>query len=228
MKILIIEDEPDLAHDIAEYLNGQSYQCEFAKTFDSAIEKINLYDYDCILLDLTLPGGSGIDILKHLKNTNKQEGVIILSAKNSIEDKVLGLQIGADDYLSKPFNHSELAARIYSLMRRKQFDSSNIIEFEELKINLLSKTVHVRGIHISLTKKEYDLLIYFIGNKNKVVSKNALAEHLSGDIAEMFNNHDFIYAHIKNLKRKLKEGGCKNYLKSIYGSGYRWDTINND
>ena len=222
MKILIVEDERELAADMVQYLSGEQYLCEVAYDYETAIERIDLYDYDCILLDLMLPGGSGLQILQHLKNQQKQDGVIIISAKNSIEDKVKGLQIGADDYLAKPFHLSELSARIFSLVRRKQFDNLNIVEQDGLKIDLLSKSVSVQGNQLQLTKKEFDLLLLFIGNKNKVISKNAVAEHLSGDLADMMDNHDFVYAHIKNLKKKLTEAGCGNYLTTIYGTGYKW------
>lgn len=227
MKLLIIEDEPDLAQDIASYLSGQNYLCEFASTFEMAKEKIDLYNYDCILLDLMLPGGSGIELLKLIKSQNKQDGVIIISAKNSIEEKVHGLEIGADDYLSKPFNHSELAARIFSIIRRKQFDNSNILVHDELRIDLLSKSVIINKTPLALTKKEYELLLFFIGNKNKIISKNALAEHLSGDIADMFDNYDFVYAHIKNLKKKLNDAGYNWHLKTVYGIGYKWEANSN-
>lgn len=222
MKLLIVEDESELAEDISEFLSGQNYLCELASNYQDAIEKINLYHYDCILLDIMLPGGDGIQILEEIKRLKKQDGVIIISAKNSIEDKVKGLEIGADDYLSKPFHHSELAARIHSVIRRKHFDNSNVIVQNELKIDTLSKTVTVHDLEISLTRKEFELLVFFTGNKNRVLSKEALAEHLSGDIADMFDNHDFVYAHIKNLKRKLKNAGCANYLTTVYGSGYKW------
>jgi DNA-binding response OmpR family regulator len=223
MKILIVEDELELAVDISNYLLEQSYLCEFASTYEQAAEKIAMYQYDCILLDLTLPGGNGIKLLERLKEINRQDGIIIISAKDSIDDKVLGLKLGADDYLSKPFNHSELAARIFSVIRRKQFDNSTVFKHNELSINLLSKTVFIGERELALTKKEYDLLLFFIGNKNKVITKSALAEHLSGDIAEMFDNHNFIYAHVKNLKKKIHECGGTNYLKTIYGTGYKWE-----
>ena len=223
MKILIIEDEKDLAFDMADYLSKQNYLCEQAYTFDEALQKINLYAYDCILLDLMLPGGDGLKILAALKKQQKQEGVIIISAKNSIDDKVAGLQLGADDYLAKPFHLPELAARIFSLIRRKQFANANMIEANEIEIDLLAKTVTVSSNAVVLTRKEFDLLLLFIGNKNRVISKSALAEHLSGDIADMLDNHDFVYAHIKNLKRKLTDAGCNNYLKTIYGTGYKWE-----
>lgn len=226
MKILIIEDENDLAESIATYLSHEQYLCEFASTCTEALDKIQLYDYACILLDIGLPDGNGLNILEKLKLQNKQDGVIIISAKNALDDKIKGLQIGADDYLTKPFHLSELAARIYSVIRRKQFNNSNIIKQHELEIDLLAKTVTVNTDQVLLTKKEFDLLMYFVGNKNRVISKSTLAEHLSGDIADMLDNHDFIYAHVKNLKKKLTEAGCGSYIKTVYGTGYKWE--NND
>ncbi len=224
MKILIIEDEKGLAQSISLYLTDENYKCELAATFEEAIHKIKNYDYDCILLDLMLPGGSGLIILEELKKLNKQEGVIIISAKNSLEDKIKGLQIGADDYLAKPFHLSELSARIYSVIRRKQFGNTNKININEIEIDLLSKTVSVGNKDLVLTKKEYDLLLFLIGNKNKVISKNALAEHLSGDMADMMDNHGFVYAHVKNLKKKLADNNCDKYIKTMYGVGYKWES----
>ena len=224
MKILIVEDEEELAYDISSYLSGENYLCEIASTYQQAKEKIALYNYDCILLDLMLPkGADGLKLLENLEHQNKQQGIIIISAKNSLEDKIKGLKIGADDYLAKPFHLAELSARIYSLIRRKQFDHTNLLIQNELMVDLLAKSVKVNEIMLTLTKKEYDLLLLFLGNKNKVISKNALAEHLSGDIADMFENQDFVYAHIKNLKRKLTDAGCQPYLKTIYGTGYKWE-----
>lgn len=223
MKILIIEDESDLADSIAEYLSEENYICEFAKKYQEAMEKIESFNYDCILLDISLPDGNGMNILEELKKQNKQEGVIIISAKNALEDKIRGLHFGADDYLSKPFHLSELAARIYSVIRRKQFRNANIIQQNELKIDILAKTILIHNRPVPLTKKEFDLLLYFAGNKNKVISKSNLAEHLSGDFADMLDNHDFVYAHIKNLKKKLSNAGCTNYLKTVYGTGYKWE-----
>ncbi|MEQ8905311.1 response regulator transcription factor [Ekhidna sp.] len=223
MKILIIEDEKELAQDMVNYLTNEQYRCEWASDFQSAMDKVYAYEYDCILLDLMLPGGDGLTILDELKKQNKQDGVIIISAKNAIEDKVKGLKLGADDYLAKPFHQAELAARIESLIRRKQFDSNNVIVQNELTIDINAKTVMVNDQSLTLTKKEYDLLLFFIGNKNRVLSKGALAEHLSGDFADMFDNHDFVYAHVKNLKKKLKEKGYGDYIKTIYGTGYKWE-----
>lgn len=222
MKILIIEDEIELAESIAEYLSEENYLCEFAKTFTDANNKIEQFEYDCIILDIMLPDGNGLKILEKLKLQNKQDGVIIVSAKNALDDKVQGLQMGADDYLTKPFHLSELMARVFSVIRRKQFNNSNIIVQNELQLDLLAKSVTINQKIISLTKKEFDLLIYFIGNKNRVISKTTLAEHLSGDFADMLDNHDFVYAHVKNLKKKLYDAGCEHYLKTVYGTGYKW------
>jgi len=223
MKILIIEDEQELARSMVTYLSQESYLCEVASSFKEAKNKIEAFDYACILLDITLPDGNGLKILEELKKENKQEGVIIISAKNALDDKIKGLQIGADDYLTKPFHLSELTARIYSLIRRKQFSSLNIIKQGELEIDLLAKTVYVKDELITLTKKEFDLLMYFMGNKNRILSKSTLAEHLSGDFADMLDNHDFVYAHVKNLKKKLNDAGAEQYIKTVYGTGYKWE-----
>lgn len=223
MKVLIIEDERELARSIVEYLSEEKYLCEVASTFTEAMNKIQVFNYDCILLDITLPDGNGLKILEELTKENKEDGVIIISAKNSVDDKIKGLQLGADDYLAKPFHLSELTARIYSLIRRKQFNNSNIVQQDELEIDLLAKTVSVNSKAVALTKKEFDLLIYFVGNKNRILSKSTLAEHLSGDFADMLDNHDFVYAHVKNLKKKLTDAGCEQHLKTVYGTGYKWE-----
>lgn len=225
MKILIVEDEKELAKAMVSYLSGESYTCEIAHNYAIASQKIQLYSYNCILLDLMLPDGNGLQLLEQIKQSDSQAGVIIISAKNALEDKISGLQIGADDYLSKPFHLPELAARIHSVTRRKHFDSNNTLIFEEITVDLLSKSVRVNDDAIALTKTEYDLLLLFLGNKNKVISKSALAEHLSGDFADMFDNHDFVYAHVKNLKKKLTQANYGNYIKTVYGTGYKW---NND
>ncbi len=222
MKILIIEDEKELSKNIAKFLSDDNYLCEQAYDFDSAIEKISLYTYDCILLDLNLPGGDGIQVLKEIKIRHINSGVIILSARGSLDDKIEGLKIGADDYLSKPFSLSELSIRIYAIMRRQQFSHSNLLTSGNLEIDLLSKTAKVKDRIINLTRSEYDLLLFLIGNKKRIVSKDSIAEHLSGDMADMFDNYNFVYAHIKNLKAKLSEEGCDCMIKTIYGTGYQW------
>ena len=223
MKILIIEDEIEIATSVINYLSSNDFVCESATTLKAAIEKIALYSYDCILLDLMLTDGDGFKVLKVLKKENKTDGVIIISAKDTLETKIEGLTLGADDYLTKPFHLSELLVRIQALVRRKQFNGNNVISFNEIEIDTISKSVKIKGNKIDFTKKEMDLLLFLIGNKNKVLSKSAIAEHLSGDMADMLDNHDFVYAHIKNMKKKLKEMGVADYLKSVYGTGYKWE-----
>ena len=217
-----MEDERELSDSIVAYLSSENYLCEQAFTCDEAKEKVELYDYDCVLLDLMLPGGNGLDILRNIRNKNNPVGVIIVSAKDSLEDKVRGLEIGADDYLAKPFHLPELSMRIYAIIRRKEFSANNVLQSNGITINLLSKTVHINNKTVLLTRTEYELLLFLIGNKNKVISKGAMAEHLSGDMADMLDNHDFVYTHIKNLKAKLAEAGCKDCIKNVYGTGYKW------
>ena len=222
MKLLIIEDEQELADSIISYLAGNGFVCEKANSVSMAIDKISNYEYDCILLDLMIWDEDGFEILKVLKRQHKKEGVIIISAKESLETRIEGLQLGADDYLTKPFHLSELLVRIQAVMRRKNFKGNNLVIYSEIIIDTFSKTVKVKDKKIEITKKEIDLLLYLIGNENRVLSKSAIAEHLSGDMAEMLDNHDFVYAHIKNLKNKLKDAGCPDYIKTVYGLGYKW------
>jgi DNA-binding response OmpR family regulator len=222
LKILIIEDEEGLRESIEEYFSEDGNICETAANYPAALSKINMYRYDCIVLDITLPGGSGMDILKKLKADNHPDGVLIISAKNSLDDRLDGLNLGADDYVVKPFHLSELKARISAIIRRKTFNGSNLLLFNELTIDLLAKEVKVQQSPVKLTRKEYALLLYFIANKGKVVSKNAIAEHLWGDGIDMANNFDFIYSHIKNLRKKLMEAGCNDYIQAAYGMGYKF------
>lgn len=223
MKLLIVEDEREMAKSIAQYLRQESYVCEVAYTAYDAEEKIVSHDYDCILLDISLPDGNGLKILETLRRENKMDGVIIISAKNSLDDKIKGLNLGADDYMPKPFHLAELGARVSAVIRRKRFNGNNSISAHEIAIDLLGKCITVNGKPADLTRKEYDLLLFVITNKNRVVTKNAIAEHLSGDEAEVFDNFDFIYAHMKNLKKKLHEAGCQDHIKTIYGLGYKFE-----
>lgn len=222
MKILIVEDEHKLSDSIVTYLKSEKYLCEQAFDYNEALEKVRGYDYDCVLLDLMLPGGSGLDILRDIKRRNNPAGVIIVSAKDSLDDKVKGLEIGADDYLPKPFHLAELGMRVYAIIRRKEFGASNTLENNGIKINLLEKSVEANGRPVTLTKSEYDLLLFFIGNRNRVLSKGAIAEHLSGDFADMMDNFDFVYTHIKNLKAKLAQTGMPNCIQNVYGMCYKW------
>jgi len=222
MKVLLIEDEENLSRLITDYLVENGFICEHVNSLTKAKEKIFNYTYDCILLDLMLPDGDGFEILKELKQNGKTEGIIIISAKESINTRVEGLTMGADDYLTKPFHLSELLARIMALIRRRNFMGNNELEFNEIKINYISKSVSINHQSIELTKTEFELLSYLISNKNRVLSKEAIAEHLSGDMADLMDNYDFVYAHIKNLKKKLCKAGANDYIKTIYGLGYKW------
>ena len=222
MKILVIEDEKELSKSICQYLASEQFFTETAYDFNTAFEKISLYDYACIILDITLPNGNGLHILKELKAADKADGVIIISAKNSLDDKVNALKAGADDYLTKPFHLSELSARVAAIIRRKSFNGSNTIKFGELQVNLSEKNADIKGNVLDLTKKEYELLLYFVSNKNKVISKSAIAEHLWGDDMDIADNYDFLYTHIKNLRKKIMQHGSPDYIKSVYGMGYKF------
>lgn len=222
MKLLIIEDEKELSDSIVAYLGSEHYVCEQAFTYNEAVRKMDLHDYDCILLDLMLPGGTGMELLYHIRRQRNPVGVIIVSAKDSLEDKVKGLAIGADDYLAKPFHLPELGMRIHALIWRREFSANNVLYSNGLEIDLSAKSVCVDGRSLWLTRTEYELLLFFIANRNRVVSKASIAEHLSGDMAEMFDNHDFVYTHIKNLKAKLAEAGVRDCIRNVYGMGYKW------
>ena len=222
MKVLIIEDEPALRDSIIEYLEHQGYVCEAAADFRKGLEKVSAYDYDCVVVDIGLPYGNGLDIVKELKALESKTGIIIISAKNSLEDKLKGLELGSDDYLTKPFHLSELNARINAILRRRTFGGSKTIQFNELQIDPEAQMVTVNKKAIDLTEKEYQLLEYFIANKRRVLTKAAIAEHIWGDEYEKVTNYDFIYSHIKNLRKKLIDAGAEDYIKTVYGSGYRF------
>lgn len=224
MKILLIEDEPELRKSIKQFLYQEGYVVESADDYVKASEKASDYDYDCVLVDITLPKGNGLDIVRQLKKNNSKAGIIIISAKNSLDDKITGLDLGADDYLPKPFHLSELNARIKALIRRRNFEGNASITLNEITILPGECRVKVMNVEVSLTAKEYDLLLYFVSNKNRVVSKNSIAEHLVGDHADQVDNHDFIYTHLKNLRKKLMEKGCADYVQTIYGIGYNFKT----
>ena len=222
MKILLIEDETELARSIAEYLQKENYLCESVFNFEQAIEKINLYQYDCIVVDINLPDGSGLNLIRALKNNKSETGIIIISARNSVDDKITGLEIGADDYLTKPFHLPELNARIKSIIRRRSFGGVNEIVFRDLRVLPEQMEVSVTGQPITLTKKEYDLLVFFLSNRDRVLTRESIAEHLWGDEMDMADSFDFIYTHIKNLRRKIMEKGGDDYIKTIYGMGYKF------
>ncbi len=221
MKILIVEDEKDLSNSITTYLRQENFICESVLNYADSIEKVNLYTYDVVIVDITLPDGNGLELIKELKKNRSRSGIIIISAKNALDDKINGLDMGADDYLTKPFHLSELNARIKSLIRRRDFEGSNEIVLNELRINPELLTVHVKDNQLNLTKKEYDLLIFFLANKNRVISKESIAEHLYGDNIDLVDSFDFLYSHIKNLRKKIMENGGNDYIHTVYGIGYK-------
>lgn len=221
MKILIIEDEIELCNTIVASLQKEFYLTETANNYNAALEKISLYEYDCILLDIMLPDGSGLDLLTELKKLDKSENVIIISAKDSIDDKVNGLSLGADDYLTKPFHIAELNARIKAVFRRKNLHGKNTIEQGNTILNLDERTLLINNNNIHLNRKEFDILKYFLSNKNRLITKTALAEYVWGDHIDQVDNFDFIYYQIKNLRKKLQEAQADIEIESIYGVGYK-------
>lgn len=223
MKVLVIEDETALLQDIKNYLVVENMMVETAIDFKEAMRKISDYNYDCVVVDINLPYGSGFDIIKELKGQKSKAGILIISARNSLDDKLNGLNIGSDDYLVKPFHLSELNARINSIFRRRFLEGNNITIFNEISIDHFAQTVKVNSTQLILTRKEFDLLAYFITNKNKVLSQSAIVEHLWCDEIEFADSYKFLYTHVRNLRKKLQDAGCSNYLKSIYGIGYKWE-----
>ncbi|MDP4282182.1 MAG: response regulator transcription factor [Bacteroidota bacterium] len=222
MKLLIIEDEKALANSIREFFHHENHICEMAYTYDEAREKVNLYDYDCVLVDINLPDGNGLDIIKELKENKVDTGIIIISARNTVGDKITGLDLGADDYLTKPFHLTELNARVKSVVRRRSFEGQREILFNEIRIVPDRMEVFIDKNLIDLTRKEYDMLLYFISNKDRVLSKESIAEHLWGDEIDMADSFDFLYTHIKNLRKKIVENGGRDYIQTIYGIGYKF------
>ncbi len=221
MKILIVEDEPSLLEIMERFLEKERYVVETAATFRDALEKVSIYDYECILLDIMLPDGNGLALLQELKKLRKQENVIIISAKDSVDDKVAGLELGADDYLAKPFHLSELHARIKSLIRRNHNHGEIFVELGNVKIIPGQFEVYVNNQPLELNRKEYDILNYFMTRPDRLVDKTALAEAVWGDHIDQVDNYDFIYAQIKNLRKKMNDAGANIEIKAVYGFGYK-------
>ena len=221
MKILVIEDEAEMRAVIVKSLEQEKYLVETAGDFASANDKILTYDYDCILLDITLPGGSGITLLEELRKMKKQESVIIVSAKNSVDDKVKGLDLGADDYLAKPFHLAELTARVKSVIRRKSLEGQKTIELNNLTINVDAREATIEGNFVGTNRKEFDILMYFAANKNRLINKTALAERIWGDHIDQADDFEFIYSQIKNLRKKLRDAGANIEIQAVYGLGYK-------
>jgi DNA-binding response OmpR family regulator len=221
MKILLIEDEPEMLGLIKHFLEDENYTVETSENFNSGLDKIVSYDYDCILLDIMLPGGNGLDLLQQLKNLNKTDSVIIISAKNSLDDKINGLNLGADDYLTKPFHLTELNARIKSVIRRKKMDGRKLLELANLKVDIEDRQVFVNNQPLTLNRKELDILAFLMMNKNRIASKSAIAENIWGDYIDQVNDFDFIYSQIKNLRKKLRDNGAEVDINAMYGMGYK-------
>ena len=220
MKILVIEDEQVLCETIVSYLEEEGYRCEQAGTVELGSEKVNLYEYDCMLVDIGLPDGSGLSLIKELKKCHPETGIIIISARNSMDDKISGLDLGADDYLTKPFHLPELNSRIKSLLRRRKFEGKQELIIDKITILPENRQVLVNAEPLQLTKKEFDMLMFFVSNRGRVLSKESIAEHLWGDFADSADSFDFVYSHVKNLRRKLHERTGTDYFQNVYGTGY--------
>lgn len=222
MKVLIIEDHQELARNIQDYLAREGYICELSDSVETARVKLSLFQYDCILLDIGLPDGNGISLLDTIREEHKQSNVLIISAKNALDDKIVGLEKGADDYLTKPFHLAELHARIRAIYRRKNLDGANIVQFNEISLNTDTFEVRIGEQILDTTRKEFDLLLYFIVNKNRVLSRQSIAAHLWGDYTDNLANFDFVYQHVKNLRKKISNAGGKDYVSTVYGLGYKF------
>lgn len=225
MKLLLVEDNAELADNVHTYLTKEGYICEVASTRREATNKLSAFEYDVVLLDIMLPDGNGMDILRDIKREDTNTGLIIISAKNALDDRLEGLNLGADDYLTKPFHLSELNARLKAIYRRRHFDGKQSIVFNEIEVDSDQQEVSVLGQQVVLTKKEYELLLYFLANKNRVLTKQSIAEHLWGDHVDYLDSFDFVYQHIKNLRKKLTTAGAKDYLSNVYGMGYKFKDV---
>ncbi len=221
MKLLIVEDNPHLAEDMRVFLQDAGYLVEYSHSLSGALDKALVYSYEVIILDLGLPDGSGLELLQQLKEQKKGSGVLIVTAKDALEDKVRGLELGADDYVTKPFHKAEVLARIKSIIRRRNFEGSNQVEVNDLRADLNEAHIYVGKQHLDLTKKEYDLLLYFMYNKNRIVTKESIAEHLWGDHIDQVDSFDFIYNHVKNVRKKIAKAKGQNSIRSVYGMGYK-------
>jgi DNA-binding response OmpR family regulator len=222
VKLLIVEDDRSLCAAIHDYLKMEGHICEIAQNYRQAINKAADNIYDCIILDIGLPDGNGLDIIRELKANKSSDGILILSAKSSLEDKLTGLKTGADDYLTKPFHFAEMSARINSIYRRNSLLGLNEISFNEIKVNTADNQAYINSNILNLTRKEYDLLLFFVTNRNRIITKESVVEHLWGDEVILTDSFDFVYTHVKNLRKKIIKAGGKNYIKCIYGFGYKF------
>jgi len=222
MKLCVIEDEPDLQDAIIKYLSGEGYICDKASTFSKARSLIDLYRYDCFLIDINLPDGSGIDLIGNIQEYQPDAGMVVVSARNSTNDKIRSLDLGADDYITKPFDLQELNARIRSVIRRRSRGGNKHIVFNEITIVPEEYVVKINDIQQDLTKREFDLLSFMITNKYRVISKEAILEHLWDNYSNAMDGPDIVYAHIKNLRKKLSDAGSSDYIRTVYGIGYKF------
>ena len=221
MKVLIVEDNPDLAANMYGYLSQEGYKTEKVTTMTRGIEKLHAFRYDAVILDIMLPDGTGLDILRMIKERLPDLGVLIISAKNSLQDRLEGLDLGADDYLSKPFHLAELNARLKAIYRRRSQGGNQVIKFREITLDPEHFEAKVNDEFLELTKKEFELLHYLVINQNRLLTKQTIAEHLWGDYVDLGDSFDFVYQHIKNLRKKIALAGGGDYLKTIYGAGYK-------
>lgn len=224
MKILLIEDQLELSNNIREFLESEGFVCEFCDNCFDAQDKLLVYHYDCIILDIMLPDGNGLDLIDFIKKNQENGNILIISAKNSLQDKLDGLDLGADDYMTKPFHLAELHARLKVLYRRNQLGGTDKLVFNEIQVNPENLEVTVNQRLLELTKKEFDLLVFFLTNKDRVLGRQAIVQHLWGDYTDDLANFDFIYQHIKNLRKKICQAGGIDYIETVYGIGYKFNT----
>jgi DNA-binding response OmpR family regulator len=222
MQILIVEDEASLMESMVSYLEMEGFRCEQAADFKTATCVIDKHDYLCMLIDLNLPDGDGLELVKLARENDSKSGIIIISARNAIEQRVEGLDAGADDYLVKPFHLSELVARVHSVVRRTRLEGGEMLRFDRIRVAPEERTCFVDEQQVELTQKELDLLLYFMSNRNRVVTKEGIADYLWGEYGGDYGSYDFVYTHLKNLRRKLMDAGCPDYVQNIYGIGYKF------
>ncbi|MFO7258036.1 MAG: response regulator transcription factor [Bacteroidota bacterium] len=225
MKVLVIEDNLELARNMESFLRREGYVCETTHALDEARDKIVSFKYDCVILDLMLPDGNGLELIEFMKDQRIESGILIVSAKNALDDRVRGLDLGADDYLTKPFHLTELNARLRAIFRRRNLNGERAISVNDLTINPDTMEAIIAGTPLDLTPKEFELLLYFVINKNRVLTRQSIAEHLWGDYIDHLANVDFVYQHVKNLRKKIDQASGKDYIETVYGLGYKFNAL---
>jgi len=222
VKVLIVEDNKQLIEDLSEFLANNGFVVEQAQSFAEAADKTAIYQYDMVLIDLGLPDGNGLDLIPIIRQDRPDTSILMLTANDGVDYKVKALEWGADDYLTKPFHKAELNARIHSILRRKLGSRENTLSCGPITIDLSGRQATANNKQLNLTKKEFDLLLFMIYNKNRLVTREGIAEHLWGDHIDQADNFDFIYNHIKNLRRKIVQAGAPDPIQSMYGMGYKF------